>query len=98
MSNKRPSVDAQSVMAADGSRAGCCCAQAMREVLASCPYGDNDVYLHMDAALMPVRRATWASWNFLGTSAPDGDDAAVCVSYWVNHLQVCPWEPAAAAV
>ena len=61
----------------------------MREVLAACPYGDNDVYLHTDPALMPVRRATWASWNFLGTSAPDGADAAVCVSYWVNHLQVC---------
>ena len=37
---------------------------------------------------MPVRRATWASWNFLGASGPDGADAAVCVSYWVNHLQV----------
>lgn len=60
----------------------------MREVLQACPYGDNDVYLHTDPALMPVRRATWASWNFLGTSGPDGADAAVCVSYWVNNLQV----------
>ena len=61
--------------------------QAMREVLEACPYGDNDVYLHTDPALMPVRRATWASWNFLGASGQDGADAAVCVSYWVNNLQ-----------
>ena len=60
----------------------------MRAVLEACPYSDNDVYLHTDPALMPVRRATWASWNFLGTSGPAGADADVCVSYWVNNLQV----------
>ena len=60
----------------------------MREVLEACPYGDNDVYLHTDPALMPVRRGTWASWNFIGTSSRSGADAAVCVSYWVNNLQV----------
>lgn len=62
--------------------------QGMREVLAACPYGENDVYLHSDPALMPVRAGTWASWNFLGSSAPDSRDAAVCVTYWLNLLQV----------
>lgn len=37
---------------------------------------------------MPRIRKTWSSWNFLGTSAPGSDDAAVCVTYWLNKLQV----------
>ena len=59
----------------------------MREVLAACPYGENEVWLHSDPALMPVRRAAWASWNFLGSTAPGSADAAVCVTYWLNLLQ-----------
>ncbi len=39
---------------------------------------------------MPVNRKVWASWNFLGSSGPEGDTAAVCVSYWVNRLQRLP--------
>jgi predicted NAD/FAD-binding protein/cyclopropane fatty-acyl-phospholipid synthase-like methyltransferase len=42
-----------------------------REVLGSIPYGDNDVWLHTDASLMPRLRKTWASWNFLGRSAAE---------------------------
>jgi len=41
-----------------------------------------------DASLMPRNRKTWASWNFLGSSK-DSETAAVCVSYYVNRLQVC---------
>ena len=29
--------------------------QALRDVLAGIPYNDNDVYLHTDESLMPVR-------------------------------------------
>ena len=65
-------------------------AQALRDVLAACPYSDNDVWLHSDPALMPVRQDTWSSWNFLGSSAPGSGDAAVCVTYWLNLLQVRP--------
>ena len=60
----------------------------MRELLGAIPYGTNEVYLHTDEALMPRRRATWASWNFLGSSRPGSEDAAVCVTYWLNNLQV----------
>jgi hypothetical protein len=52
----------------------------------------NDVYLHTDEAFMPVLKKTWSSWNFLGTSQGPaaGDNAAVCVTYWLNKLQVGP--------
>ena len=42
-------------------------------MLAAIPYNDNDVWLHSDAALMPLNRKTWASWNFLGKSGKGGD-------------------------
>ncbi|KXZ44875.1 hypothetical protein GPECTOR_61g828 [Gonium pectorale] len=61
-----------------------------RDVLAGVPYSDNDIYLHTDAALMPRNRKVWSSWNFLGNSGPGSDNAAVCVSYWVNRLQELP--------
>ena len=67
-----------------------CARQGVRELLGAIPYGENDVYLHTDAALMPRRRATWASWNFLGSSRPSAAAAAVCVSYWLNNLQALP--------
>ena len=38
---------------------------------------------------MPRDRVAWASWNFIGRSDL-GDDAAVCVSYWLNRLQDLP--------
>ena len=53
-----------------------CPLQELRDVLGAIPYSDNDVYLHTDEALMPRRRATWASWNFLGRS---GDAGNKCV-------------------
>ena len=39
---------------------------------------------------MPRLKKAWSSWNFLGASsgAAAGDDAAVCVTYWLNKLQV----------
>lgn len=51
-------------------------------MLAAIPYSDNDVYLHTDEALMPRRKATWASWNFLGRSADAGDKCAGSREGW----------------
>lgn len=61
----------------------------MRPLLEAIPYGTNEVYLHTDVALMPRNKATWASWNCIGSSDPSADTQAVCVTYWLNNLQAC---------
>jgi cyclopropane-fatty-acyl-phospholipid synthase len=60
------------------------------DVLRGIPYSENDVWLHTDPSLMPRDRKAWASWNCLTGSAPEAQDRAVCVSYWVNSLQSLP--------
>ena len=46
----------------------------------------NTAYLHLDASLMPRRRAAWASWNYLNQSTQEAS-SAVSVTYWMNRLQ-----------
>lgn len=46
----------------------------------------NDVWLHSDPSLMPVRRNAWASWNYLAERGETGG-RAVAVTYWMNLLQ-----------
>ena len=36
---------------------------------------------------MPRNRKTWSSWNLIGRSDA-ADTSAVCVTYYVNRLQV----------
>ena len=50
-------------------------------------YSRNQAYLHLDEALMPRRRATWASWNYI-SEAGSSDKASV--TYWMNSLQRLP--------
>ena len=69
------------------SSADVCVVQEVRAALAQLPYNTNDVYLHTDASLMPRDRAVWASWNVVGSSKASSE-AAVCVTYWANRLQV----------
>lgn len=57
-------------------------APAVRTALLDMRTAPNTAYLHRDAALMPRRRAAWASWNYLKSS-----DGRVCVTYWMNKLQ-----------
>ena len=48
-------------------------------------YRPNNVYLHRDEKLMPKRKRTWSSWNYL---TQDGDESdLMTVSYWMNRLQ-----------
>lgn len=49
-------------------------------------YSKNRAVLHNDPRLMPNRRRTWSSWNYL-QSPQDRGDAALCVTYWMNRLQ-----------
>ena len=57
-----------------------------RGVLGAFKYTDNLAVLHDDRALMPKRRATWGSWNYIGARGDDGGQP-LCVSYWMNRLQ-----------
>jgi predicted NAD/FAD-binding protein len=55
-----------------------------RAVLGAIAYQDNDMVLHTDARLLPVRRKAWAAWNAF-VPATRGD--ACTVSYCMNILQ-----------
>lgn len=64
-----------------------------RTVLSAFSYQRNDAVLHSDAALMPKRKAAWASWNYLAEGRRDMT-RQVAVTYWMNRLQgidpACP--------
>jgi predicted NAD/FAD-binding protein len=57
-----------------------------RDLLSRFHYRPNKTVLHCDPALMPKRRMTWSSWNYLGKSN-DHPGADLCVTYWMNKLQ-----------
>lgn len=59
---------------------------AERELLGAWTYTDNDTWLHTDTALMPRRRAAWASWNVLLEDGSRPTDR-VAISYHLNRLQ-----------
>lgn len=58
-----------------------------RRVLSAFRYSRNAAIMHDDTALMPKRRQTWSSWNYLGRRSRDGQTNDLCVSYWMNRLQ-----------
>ena len=60
-----------------------------RRLLGAFGYSRNEAVLHSDPALMPQRRAVWASWNYLAQRQRPGPP---CVSYWMNKLQGLPDE------
>ncbi len=51
-------------------------------LLRSVHYRPNRIYLHRDPALMPARKAAWASWNVIKQGSGD-----ICLTYWMNRLQ-----------
>jgi predicted NAD/FAD-binding protein len=60
-----------------------------RNVLGAFRFQDNEAVLHRDAALMPRRRAVWASWNYQ-TEARRDLNRRVGLTYWMNLLQGIP--------
>lgn len=58
-----------------------------RAVLGNFAYTANEVVLHTDDSFMPRRRAAWSSWNYRGERT-QGDEQQLCVTYWMNLLQV----------
>jgi predicted NAD/FAD-binding protein len=57
-----------------------------RGILSKMRYQSNVAYLHRDESLMPKRRASWASWNYLCGEAVD-ENSHMQVTYWMNRLQ-----------
>lgn len=51
-------------------------------MLSAIKYTENEVILHTDEQIMPRRKLSWASWNYLdiGSSSPS-------LSYYMNRLQ-----------
>jgi len=62
-----------------------------RRLLGAFAYSRNQAVLHSDERLMPRRRKTWSAWNYVGSTASDGD-SSLCVTYWMNRLQDLPLE------
>lgn len=62
-----------------------------RALLGAFSYSRNIAVLHTDATLMPRRRSTWASWNYVGRR--DATEGPVSVTYWMNRLHGLAPEP-----
>jgi uncharacterized protein len=58
------------------------------KLLGAFRYSRNLAVLHSDPSFMPRRRATWSSWNYIGSR--DGSADRVGVTYWMNRLQGIP--------
>ena len=59
-----------------------------RALLGAFRYTKNETVLHSDAGLMPKRKSTWSSWNYLAETGTA--ETALCVTYWMNRLQSIP--------
>lgn len=58
------------------------------DMLSGVPYRANQVVLHTDIRLLPIRRAAWASWNYLLEDREAGDEQlGASVTYNMNILQ-----------
>jgi predicted NAD/FAD-binding protein len=59
-----------------------------RTALSAIRYQPNEVVLHADSALMPRRKAAWASWVYAEERGVRPD--RIGVTYWMNSLQPIP--------
>ncbi|WP_299027469.1 FAD-dependent oxidoreductase [uncultured Sulfitobacter sp.] len=59
-----------------------------RDALGAIAYQPNDIVLHADTAIMPKRRATWASWVYTEDAKAKSD--RIDLTYWMNSLQPIP--------
>lgn len=57
-----------------------------KKYLSPWQYTPNEAVLHWDDALMPKRRAAWASWNMRVTGSANIAQPVV-LTYWMNRLQ-----------
>ena len=60
------------------------------QILGSFKYSQNRAILHKDTRFMPRRQKAWASWNYIGSNAPEDaspESSGVSLTYWMNRLQ-----------
>lgn len=66
---------------------------AEQRVLGAIRYQNNRAVLHTDASHLPPLRSAWSAWNYeRAAEQPAGDEARVCLHYWLNTLQPLPWQ------
>ncbi|MCO4320884.1 NAD(P)/FAD-dependent oxidoreductase [Aliidiomarina quisquiliarum] len=63
---------------------------AEQKVLGGIPYQANEVVLHTDVSQLPVRRAAWASWNYLLSAEQNSHTLPTSLTYNMNILQGLP--------
>lgn len=51
-------------------------------ILSAIKYTENEVVLHTDEHIMPRRKLSWASWNYL-----DNEHSSSSLTYYMNRLQ-----------
>jgi predicted NAD/FAD-binding protein len=61
-----------------------------KATLGAIAYQPNDVVLHSDETVMPIRRKVWASWNYIAEARPQSD--RIDLTYWMNSLQPIPMD------
>ncbi len=59
-----------------------------RDSLGAIAYQPNQVTLHADTSVMPIRRACWSAWNY--TELRDRPPGPIDLTYWMNALQPIP--------
>ncbi len=57
------------------------------EILGDMPYAKNEVVLHTDDSVLPVRKLAWASWNYLIQGYEGESQAPAVLTYNMNILQ-----------
>jgi predicted NAD/FAD-binding protein len=58
-----------------------------KEILGNMPYAKNEVVLHTDHSVLPVRKLAWASWNYLIKGYDGESQAPAVLTYNMNILQ-----------
>lgn len=58
-----------------------------QKILGAIAYQNNSVILHTDTSLLPTRKSTWSSWNYLLQDSDASAQQAPILTYSMNILQ-----------
>lgn len=60
---------------------------SQKEILGNMGYAKNEVVLHTDDSVLPIRKLAWASWNYLIKGYAGESQAPAVLTYNMNILQ-----------